>query len=195
MGVRWINVFGVAVLVAGAALTACGSDSGGDAPDNKDLEPTADAPITGAPSVNTANAIHEACTLLPGDSTQVNLTSAAAGAPLITSATSYYVIASEGPAGWTGYFAFNSDGGDVVFSIDTSAVTLELPQGSPAPTNPTFVVTSGGGTVSASEAVAAPLECDAVAGAYRYVLPAGGYQVLVNPTAWYKFRLVVSNVD
>lgn len=195
MGIRWSNLLGVVVIVAGAALTACGGGGGDDTPDNDEGTPTADPPITGEPSVNTANAIHEACTLLPGESTQVNLTSASAGAPLVTASTSYYVIASEGAAGWTGYFAFNSDGGDVVFSVDTSAVELELPAGSATPPNPTFIVTSGGGTVSASEAVTAPLECDEVAGAYRYELPAGGYVVQVNPTAWYRFRLVVSNVD
>jgi hypothetical protein len=187
MGVRWTKLFGIAVVTAGVGLTACGGD-GGDGEDDGDDNPP------GEPSQRTETGISEACSLFPGPSTQVNLTAAASGAPLLNGATNYHVITAEGSAGWTGFFSFDSTGGDVVFSVDTSAVVLDLPPGQAKPPTPTFIVTSNGGAVSASEAVAAPLECESVAGAYRYELASGSYQVLVNPTAWYQFRLVASNV-
>ncbi|HSI04020.1 MAG: hypothetical protein ACAI38_08075 [Myxococcota bacterium] len=187
MGVRWTELLGTAVVAV--ALSACGGDGGDGGEDPGEQN------NPGEPSQRTESGISEACSLFPGPSTQVNLTANAAGAPLINSSTSYHVITAEGAAGWSGYFSFTSGGGDVVFSVDTTAVTLDIPQGQAKPPTPTFIITSNGGAVSASEAVAAPLECTSVVGAYRYELAAGTYQVLVNPTAWYQFRLVASEVD
>ncbi len=188
MGLHWTKLFGTAVVALGVGLTACGGDGGGGGGDENPDEQN----NPGEPSQRTENGISEACALLPGASTQVNLTANAAGAPLINGSTNYHVITAEGAAGWSGYFTFTSGGGDVVFSVDTTAITLDIPQGQSKPPTPTFIVTSNGGAVSASEAVAAPLECPSVAGAYRYELEAGTYQILVNPTAWYQFRLVAS---
>lgn len=190
MGVWWTKRFGAVVFAAVAGLTACGGDGGNASDDGGDEQN-----IPGEPSQRTESGISEACALFPGASTQVNLTASAAGAPLLNGATNYQVITAEGAAGWTGYFSFTTRGGDVVFSVDTTAITLDLAQGQAKPPTPTFIVTSNGGAVSASEAVAAPLECEFVAGAYRYELDAGTYQILVNPTAWYQFRLVASEVD
>jgi hypothetical protein len=191
----WNRVFGIAVLVAGVGLTACGGGGGGDGPDNDNSDPNDEQIVPGQPSKNTSAGITEACGLFPGASTQVNLSANASGAPLVSDGTSYLMVAAESGAGWSGNFSYTTGGGDVVFIVDTTAVTLDIPQGSAQPLAPTFIITSGGGAVAASESVAAPLACEQAKAAYRYELEAGTYTVTLNPTAWYQFRLVVSQVN
>lgn len=187
MGVRSVHgalVCGVMVL----GLVGCGGGGGGKGNPNEEVSNT-----TGEPTKTTASGIHEACTLLTGDETQVNLTADAAGAPLLSSSTNYHVIAAGTPAGFAGFFSLSTGGGDVVFSIDTSAVTLDTPKGQATPPLPSFTITTGdGATVTPKESVSAPLECTEVAGAFRYSLSGGTVSVALQPTAWYQFRLVVS---
>lgn len=192
----WLtNVLGSAVVAMAVGLTACGGDDNGDGENNNDDGSGNEQPAPGEPSRNTSTGIDEACSLFPGASTQVNLTATASGAPLANDGTNYLVIAAETGLGWSGYFTYVSDGGNVVFSIDTTAVTLDLPAGSAQPPTPTFTITSGAGAVAASESVAAPLSCDQAKAAYRYELEAGTYTILLNPTAWYQFRMVATDVN
>ncbi len=192
MASRLTKLFGGMLVAVAVGLTACGGDDNGN---NDGNDPGNEQTNPGEPSRNTSAGIDEACGLFPGPSTQVNLTATASGAPLINDSTNYHVITAETGAGWSGYFTYTSDGGDVVFSLDTTAVTLDIPEGSAQPIAPTFIITSGAGAVAASEAVAAPLACANAKAAYRYELEAGTYTVLVNPTAWYQFRLVVTDID
>src|SRR5689334_194884 len=124
MGVRSV-LHGAWFLTAALflGLSGCGGGGGGN-PNNSDEGPSSD----GQPTKTTANGIHEACALFGGsDETQVNLTSDPAGAPEIDASTNYRVITAGSPAGWTGFFNLASSGGDVVFSLDTSVVTLDVP--------------------------------------------------------------------